>query len=267
MKLIATLVLIVGVALAGGAIYVTSKYFDEYEARLADQNKDVKKILVAKVDMPYGTALRGSEHLEYRSYPIDLVPEGAFEKYEDLVAGEHGQSPRVTRDVDAGLPVLKTMLSGFGGPERMSFKLADGKRAFSIKINAVSGVSGFIAPGDRVDVMLTRRAGDALESSIIMQNMLVIALDQKTASDTNAARVASTATVEVTPEEAQKLSVAQQLGALSLTLRGLEEDAQISDTGTIDAKDVLGIVEQQRQRGPSVTIRKGGTATGQVTFE
>jgi pilus assembly protein CpaB len=97
-------------------------------------------------------------------------------------------------------------------------------RAVSIRVDDVSGVAGFILPGDRVDVMLTRRLeGTAPDSSlatdIILQNVLVLGIDQLSDQDREKPVVARTATVAVTPEDAQKLALAQQAGTLGLALR------------------------------------------------
>jgi len=267
MKVIATLVLIVGIALAGGAIYVTSQYIDGYERQLASTETATTRVLVARVDLERGTRLAGGTHLEFRDYPNDLVPERAFTDYDDLIGGRDGDTPMMLRDLEAGLPVLPTMLSGFNEDTRMAQKLKDGKRAFSIPINAITGVAGFIAPGDRVDILLTRRVGQQLESSIIMRNLLVIAVDQKTEGQISGPQTASIATVEVTTTQAQKLSVAQQLGGLSLTLRGLDETDTDDGLDTINVQDVLGIQEKKERVGNSVKVRKGSGEVESVTFE
>jgi pilus assembly protein CpaB len=267
MKIIAFLVLVLGIGLAGGAIYVTNSYFDAYEARLAESKADRVRIIVAKVDLPSGTRLEGGKHLAFEEYPEELVPDDAFTKYEDLTSGRDGERPFVVRDIEAKLPVLKGMLSGFSENERMSYRLPEGTRAFSIPINAVSGVSGFVAPGDRVDIMLTRRRDRGLESSVIMQNVLVIAVDQATTREQLGKRVGRTATVQVTNTQAQKLSVAQSIGSLSLTLRGVASKSTQDETDTVDVDDVLGLEREPERVGTSVRVRRGANEVGDVTFE
>lgn len=273
MKIIAILVLIIGIALAGGAIYVANEHFTRQQAAmaaLAANKPETTNVLVVKSDLPYGTRLLGNEHLEWRTYPVELVPDGAFTDWETFVSGPDGNTPVLLRQLEKGLPVLRSMVSGFATEQRMAFRLEEGKRAFSIPIDATSGVAGFIAPGDRVDVMLTRRLGQTLESSIIMQNLHVIAVDQTARTEVNNPQLARTATVAVTVTEAQKLAVAQQVGRLSLTLRGNHDsDTVIDTTQTVNVSDVLGIkeVEAPKERvGTAVTLRKGTTVEESIIF-
>lgn len=279
MKIIAILVLIFGVALAGGAIYFASIYFDEFEARMASQTQGPKtvNIIVAKETLRYGTVLDPKKHLRWAAWPEDSLPEGAFTDATKLL-GTEDQEDRtrvVLRQIEPGEPVLVSKISGFGARGRMAMQLAEGKRAFTIRVDAISGVAGFIAPGDRVDVLMTRSVGGNLESTVILQNILVIAVDHETNQQTNAPRNARTATVEVTPEVAQKLALAQQLGRLSLTLRGLDGTADgeaIHQPQTVDVRDLLGIEDAPKQApAPStpkntVTVRRGGTIADRLEF-
>ena len=97
------------------------------------------------------------------------------------------------------------------------------EREVSISIDAVSGVAGFVAAGDRVDILLTRTQQGQLVSSVILQDITIIAVDQSANSETTRARLGSTVTVEVNTVQAQKLALARQVGKLSLTLRGIGE--------------------------------------------
>ena len=97
-----------------------------------------------------------------------------------------------------------------------------GKRAMAIRVNDVSGVAGFVTPGDRVDVLLTRRlTNDEMITTTVLQDIVVRGTDQLADEDLDKPNVARTITAEVSPEEAQRLALAQQAGTLSLTLRNL----------------------------------------------
>jgi pilus assembly protein CpaB len=132
-------------------------------------------------------------------------------------------------------------------------------RAVSIRIDDVSGVAGFILPGDRVDVMLTRRMEGAgpdtnLVTDIILQNVQVLGIDQLSDQDREKPVVARTATVAVTPEDAQKLALAQQAGTLGLALR---------NTSAVDQVPVERVV--QRDLAPNAAppprpVRRGRPA-------
>ncbi|MEO0622425.1 MAG: Flp pilus assembly protein CpaB [Pseudomonadota bacterium] len=278
MKIIAILVLMFGVTLAGGAIYFASIYFDEFESRMARSAPEGPKtvpVIVAKVPLSYGTALKPKQHLRWVEWPEASLPEGAFTDAKELLGTEETKDNTriVLRQIEPGEPILESKISGFGARERMAMQLSEGKRAFSIRIDAISGVAGFIAPGDRVDVLMTRGAGATLSSTVILQNILVIAVDHETNQQSNAPRVGRTATVEVTPETAQKLQLAQRLGRLSLTLRGLENHESVEDSPqTVDVKDLLGIEDApapaQVQEAPrtSVTVRRGGAIQDRLEF-
>ena len=103
----------------------------------------------------------------------------------------------------------------------MAMNLSPGMRAVSIKIDAVSGVAGFVAAGDRVDILLTRTPQGQLVSSVILQDITVIAVDRRANAETTRARIWRTVTVEVDTVQAQKLALEQQMGTLSLTLHGI----------------------------------------------
>lgn len=280
MKIIAILVLVFGVTLAGGAIYFASQYFDQFEARMASKQPSGPKmvnIVVATTQLPYGTVLDNQKHLRWQPWPEDSLPEGAFTDAKALLGDSSikDRSRVVLRQIEAGEPILASKITGFGARQRMAMQLGEGKRAFAIRIDAVSGVAGFIAPGDHVDVMMTRSVNQSLESVVILRGVRVIAVDHETNQESNRPRVAQTATVEVTPTDAQKLSLAQQLGKLSLTLRGLEEVGTTDDAKpqTLDLRDLLGIEEaapaapRQERASTSVTVRKGGEVSNRVEFQ
>jgi pilus assembly protein CpaB len=146
----------------------------------------------------------------------------------------------VPRYLDAGAPVtlddvLRPRDRGF-----LATVLAPGARAVSVAVDAVSGVAGLIWPGDRVDVLLTQQIDtpDAppsrrLLSRTILTEIRVIAVDQQivegATGDVQAAgKVARTVTMEVSPEQAERLAVAQRLGFLSLAIRPLKESSELT---------------------------------------
>jgi len=224
MRIIAILVLVFGVALAGGALFFASEYFKELNASMAQRDEGPKtvKVLVAKKALGYGTTLR-SDSLQWVEWPQGAVPPGAFTSAKELF-GEKGDQRRIVlRAIEPGEPILQGKLTKFGESPRMSMNLSAGMRAVTISIDAVSGVAGFVAAGDRVDILLTRTQQGQLVSSVILQDIVIIAVDQRANAETMRARVGSTVTVEVDITQAQKLALARQVGTLSLTLRGIGE--------------------------------------------
>lgn len=222
MRIVAILVLVFGVALAGGALFFASEYFKGINASVVQQGPETTRVLVAKQALKYGATIQPG-NLKWVEWPKSAVPPGAFVSVEDLL-GEKGDEKRIVlRAIDPGEPLLEGKITKFGESPRMSMNLGAGMRAVSISIDAISGVSGFIGPGDRVDILLTRTQQDQLTSSVILQDVTVIATDQSQNAETLSARVGRTVTVEVNTTQAQKLALAQQVGQLSLTLRGLGE--------------------------------------------
>lgn len=259
MRIVAVLVLLVGVGLAGGALMFASKYFDAYEASLAAQNRapDTVQVIVARAPINYGDRL-GPENLKWVTWPAEAVPPGSFTTREGLL-GESGDERRIAlRQIEENEPILETKITGFGESPRMAMKLANGSRAVTIKIDAVTGVGGFIAAGDHVDVMLTRQVEDQLATSVILQDVPVIAVDQSDDAEALSPRVGKTVTVEVDSTGAQKLALAQQLGTLSLLLRGMADVGEEEEVKPVTTQD---LVDLERDvvvdNSKKVRVRKG----------
>ena len=268
MRIVAVLFVILGVALAGGAIYFGQQYMDRQAAMVnQDTGPETVMVVAAAVPLKFGDRISSQTaygKLKFVEWPKSAVPPGAFTSNEELLGESGNQERTVLRAIEPGEPVLKTKVTGFGESVRMATQVAEGKRAFTIPIDAVSGVAGLIAPGDRVDILLTRSIDRNLTTSVILQNIKVIAKDQSANSENARARVSATATVEVDPTEAQKLALAQQVGRLSLTLRGVNEAiaAPAGPVGVSDLPDQPEEVERpepvQVQATPTVKVRKGG---------
>lgn len=180
------------------------------------------RIAVIARDLPSGTELSPSD-IRFVRWPKESVPAGAFDSADAIFKGAKSAHDRVSLvAMTAGEPILRNKVSGLGTRPILSAVVADGMRAVSIKIDDVSGVSGFILPGNHVDVILTRHVGTTnsnLVTDIILQNIKVLGIDQLASTESDKPVVGRTATVEVTPEQAGKLVLAQQAGTLSLALR------------------------------------------------
>lgn len=222
MRIIAVLVLVFGVALAGGSLFWASEYFKSINAAMVQKGPDTVRVLVAKQALEYGATIKPG-NLRWVEWPKSAIPPGAFTSVEDLLGKKGDEKRIVLRAIDPGEPLLESKLTKLGESPRMSMNLGAGMRAVSISIDAISGVSGFVAAGDRVDILLTRTQQDQLTSSVILQDITVIAVDQRSNSEAASPRLGRTVTVEVDTTDAQKLALAQQVGRLSLTLRGIGE--------------------------------------------
>lgn len=257
MRIIAVLVLVFGVALSGGALFFASEYFKEINAMNARQGPETVRVLVAKQALGYGATIKPG-NLQWVEWPKNVVPPGAFTSVEELL-GEAGDQKRIVlRSIDPGEPVLENKITKFGESPRMSMNLSAGMRAVSISINAVSGVAGFVAAGDRVDILLTRTQQGQLTSSVILQDITVIAVDQSVNSEAISARVGRTVTVEVDTTQAQKLALAQQVGRLSLTLRGIGESIDEDALKPVTTGDLSDFDAPEKAVEFKVRVRRGG---------
>ena len=201
-----------------------------------------ENVVAAAHALPAGTLARDSDFTEVR-LPVAQVPADAIRVTKDAIVNLRGALIR--KYVDAGTPlspndILRPRDRGF-----LAAVLSQGMRAVSIAVDAVTGVSGLIWPGGHVDVLLTQHmnvAGAPLAESVfsetVLRNVRVIAIDQKivqgatgnaaTAAASAGAQVYRTVTLEVSPPQAEKIAVAERLGALSLAMRPASEEPQVA---------------------------------------
>lgn len=192
--------------------------------------KQIKEILVAAKDIPSGTLLKDGD-TKWQSWPMEQIPEGYFVKGVDdgSVIGHV-----VRNGMRAGEALTKTRVVKPGDRGFMASALSPGMRAVSIAISPVAGVAGFVFPGDRIDVIVTHQIGRKSEaegggrkvSETVLQNVRVLALDQKMSDQVTEPKVAQIATLEVTPKQAETVTLASELGTLSLALRSIANDPE-----------------------------------------
>ena len=208
-----------------------------------------KTIVVAKQALRFGTELNASQ-LEEVPWPAEAMPAGAFAKVSDVLS----QGRRVVlAAIEPNEPVLALKITGPGQRATLSALVKPGMKAVTIRVNDVEGVGGFVLPGDRVDVVLTRQIDKGQASTeVVLQNTRVLAVDQS--ADERAAKdaVAKSVTLEVTTVEAQKVWLASSVGSLSLLLRKAGETAE-SQTRKITLND-LGSNDAPADKGGTTTI-------------
>ncbi|HWJ58783.1 MAG TPA: Flp pilus assembly protein CpaB, partial [Sphingomicrobium sp.] len=191
------------------------------------------KVLVAKKALPVGTII-DADSFTFQPWPKELMQSAYY------VDGQPDGDPKkllgtvVRYPITAGQPVTRGALVGPKDRGFLAAALGPGMRAITVPVSATSGVAGFVFPGDRIDLVLTQNVqgggdGPALKvSETIIRNLRVLATDQRiTDKDDDgktAVTVFSSVTVEVTPRIAEKISVAQSLGSLSLSLRSIADN-------------------------------------------
>lgn len=218
----------IALVLAVAAVFGTQSYLNIQrqqieQASRADRGEPLNTIVVAKNPMRFGERVT-ADKLEMIPWASETLPNGAFTSIEDL-AGETDETARfVLSSMERGEPVLSAKITNPGQRAKLSTAISPGMKAVSIAVNDVLGVAGFVLPGDRVDVMLTRTDGNDRSQAfvdVLLQGVRVVAIDQ-TADDTrDQPSVVRTVTFEVTTEEAQKLTLGATIGTLSLALRNV----------------------------------------------
>ncbi len=179
-------------------------------------------IVVARQPLRFGMTLT-PDLLETIPWSQDSVPEGAFTSVDELLqSGERV----VLSAIEPNEPVLTMKLSGPNGRGGLASLLSPGMRAVTIRVDDVTGVAGFVSPGDLVDVMLTRESvggrdnpGTRVDAEILLSGVKVLSKDQNADDRSTGAELARSVTVEVTMDDARRIAVAQTAGTLSLVLR------------------------------------------------
>jgi pilus assembly protein CpaB len=208
-----------------------------------------KTIVVAKQALRFGTELNASQLAEV-PWAADAIPAGAFTKVSDVLS----QGRRVVlAAIEPNEPVLALKITGPGQRATLSALVKPGMKAVTIRVNDVEGVGGFVLPGDRVDVVLTRQIDKGQASTeVVLQNTRVLAVDQSADERTAKAAVAKSVTLEVTTVEAQKVWLASSVGSLSLLLRKAGETGE-TQTRKITLND-LGSNDAPAEKGGTTTI-------------
>ncbi len=253
----ASTIVMVGFAVVFGllAVFIANMWLHKQasqQVQAAPQALPSQTVVVASQPLRFGTELTESM-LKEVPWPSNSIPAGAFGKVSDLMA--NGRRV-VLAAIEPNEPVLAVKITGPGERATLSALVQPGMKAVTIRVNDVEGVGGFVLPGDRVDVVLTRQIekGQAT-TEVVLQNTRVLAIDQSADERVNKATVAKSVTLEVSTVEAQKVWLASTVGSLSLLLRKAGETAE-AKTRKITLKDL---------ESGDIGSDKGATATVVVT--
>ena len=227
-------IVMIGVAVLFGvfAVFLAQSWLNG-QAEMRMRNLEAQKkpavtqtIVVATKPLRFGNELASSSLREV-SWPEEALPAGAFRSISDIM--DAGGRRVVLTAIDPNEPVLSSKITGPGQRATLSATLQDGMRAVTIRVNDVEGVAGFVLPGDRVDVALTRQkdanGNNRSSTDIVLQNTRVLAIDQIADERNDKPAVVKAVTLEVETAGAQKLSLAASVGTLSLMLRRAGESA------------------------------------------
>ena len=198
----------------------------------------------------YGEEL-SMDDVQLINYVEASLPEGVFRTEEELFPEGDDELRVVTRQMAINEPVLASKVTAPGEEAGITSRLSSGMRAFAISVDVRSGVSGFLRPGDRVDVYWTGRVDSAIDgpgggirggeiTRLIDTGLRLVAVDQSANADRSEAVIAQTVTVEASPQQVAALAQAQSTGRLSLALVGAE-DQTITQVVEVDQASLLGI--------------------------
>ncbi|MCB1926841.1 MAG: Flp pilus assembly protein CpaB [Rhodocyclaceae bacterium] len=208
------------------------------------------KVVVAALDLDLGQQIT-SEHVRIVDWPSGSIPEGAYSDPAEL-------QERVTRiSVLRDEPLLESKLAPKGTRGGLSAVISEGKRAITVRVNDVIGVAGFALPGNYVDVIVSTkdesRSRDRQDiSKIVLEKILVLAVGEESTRDDTKPKAVKAVTLEVTPEQAEALDLARNVGQLALVLRNQVDTTPVATQGI--TKELLLGMEQPVQPAPLVKV-------------
>ena len=252
------------------AVYFVNQWMKEHEGTVGGA-----KVVVAATDIDLGTQLT-PQLLQVMDWPKDSVPKGAYSNTSELLE-KQGQLARVLRiSVVKGEPIVETKLAPVGATGGLASIIDQGKRAMTVSVNEIVGVAGFALPGNYVDIVVNTQDDKSKEvskqiSKIVLEKVLVLAVAQEAKQGETKPRVVNAVTLEVTPEQAEKIDLARSVGSLTLVLRSQTDSTNVITTGvrksqllggsqneeTLPTTEVVEKVTVKRAPRPRVVQRQG----------
>ena len=222
-KVIIVIALLAGVL----ATFTAYRYMESEKESIKKPKIPTTGVIVATKDLSIGTVLK-AEHLKLNDWPEDILPAGNFKMIDELV-------DRVIKtEVHVNEPILDYKLAPMGSASGFSSIIPPGMRAVTVAVNVVIGVSGFILPNTKVDVIATVSPSQKKEDTIsktILENVKVLAVDQTFEPKDDDPMTVQSVTLLVAPEEAEKLTLASNAGKLQLTLRNAADEMPAMTAG------------------------------------
>ncbi len=230
----AMLFLIAAVVAGAAAVFLVKVYLDQAARRSASALDQSVPVVIATTEIPSGQPL-AEPQLRIVRWPAGQTPSGTFQRIEEVV----GQTPRQT--LVAGEPVLAGRLASRSEGQGLAAILEKGARAMAVKVDQVVGIAGFVQPGDRVDVITTITVDEETRgmlatkppriSKIILQDVLVLAVGEHLTTDGAKPVTVQVVTLQVQPDESERLALASQFGKIQLTMRARVDRDMVATAG------------------------------------
>ena len=253
-------VLGIGLALAGFGVFMAQDYVNQTQAAIAavQANRSTEpairtvQVFVAARPLRYGEPIREAD-VRAVAWPADSLPPGAFQELDALIPDP--SRPRVAlRAMEPSEPLLAVKVSQPGQPAGITAMLTPGMRAFTIRVDQNSGISGTLRPSDTIDIYWTGRGQDGEVTRLLSSGVRIIALDENADQDRTFNGVPRSVTIEALPEMIASLAQGQSTGRLSLSLVGLDDTTALSQI-QVDARSMLGIERRVEAPSERCTVR------------
>lgn len=218
----ALMLLVVSIGIGGAAAFYAQNWLQVQQGGSTVASANTVDVLVAAREIPYGQIIEDS-HLRVVAWPAEAVPEDVFTNKEDVI-GKIINQTALSGDLMLSARVVEKLEGS-----RLSSLIAQNKRAITVRVDDVNGVAGFLLPGNRVDVLATRMESQRATTVTLLQDIKVLAIDQKASPDKDDPVVVRAVTLEADLEEAEKLSGASAEGKIQLILRNPDDRAVTVD--------------------------------------
>jgi pilus assembly protein CpaB len=224
------------------AAWIANRWVQDKKAQ---QKMATVAVVVAATEIPYGIKV-GEEQVKVVAWPSESIPEGAYSSKEQVVN-------RVTTNKFYPNEIItEKRTSEHLGGSTLSALIALDYRAITVRVDDVVGVAGFILPGNKVDILATKREGAGQANSrTLLQNIKVLAVDQEASPDKQKPAIVKAVTLELKPEQATVMAQAMQEGKIQLTLRN-PLDTKIEEMAPVNLAEAEAPVQQEQ---PSEKIK------------
>lgn len=237
MQIRALIMLAVALVLGGITVFLVNNFLQSEAGGGRVQKMRTVPVVVAAQDLKSGTKLE-KVMLTVADWPADMAPEGA---YSDVATVIGEKPPVLLQESKRGEIILPYKLSPHGARGGLPARIPEDMRAATIPVTEITGVAGFIAPGDFVDILHTSTVGRSDElpvTRVLLQNVQVLGVDQVSSEDDAKPKIVNAVTLLVNPESGQRLTLALATGSLSLLLRN-EFDASLLETKDIGWRQLV----------------------------
>lgn len=233
----AIVLLIVALIMGGVAVILVNTMLQREAVQRDVKPMNTQPVMVAAVDLKTGVRLDAMA-IKTVNLPADTLPDGTYSNANELLGNA---APIVLKEIRKNEIILPYKLSQQGARPGLPPRIPEDQRATTISVNEISGVAGFVLPGDYVDVVYStsqNRADKLPVTHTLLQNLLVLGVDQFSSENEDKPHVVNAVTLLVNPDEGKMLVLAQQTGTLNLMLRN-EFDASIVQDRQISLRDLL----------------------------